>query len=114
MSDCYIQRAVYVSEPTGAQQFFLFQNANPLVGATGVSPAVPGVTDFDNGTSGEGDYALGYRNTYHWDRRQCAALNAAMKAPMMAAHSSRNARSSAKSGHQPGLFCQRPGCFNPQ
>ena len=78
VTDGYQQRAIAVSEPTGAQQLYLYQHQNSgFVPTSETSPTVPGQTDFDNGstsgTSGHG--AMTYRNTFHWGRRQYAALS---------------------------------------
>ena len=68
------QRAVYVSEPDGAQQLFIYEHTNGLISTTGNAPTgVPGQS-FDDGTSGSADFTLNYRNTFHWGRRQFAAL----------------------------------------
>jgi RHS repeat-associated protein len=81
--DAYIQRAVYVSEPTGANQFYLYlHNSNGLLPTTATSPSVPGVTDFDNGTSGSTHPTLDYRNTIHWDRRQFSVLSGTVKSDL--------------------------------
>ena len=74
----YQQRAIYVSEPTGAQQLYLYQHQNAsFVPASETSPTVPGQTNFDNGstsgTSGHG--AMTYRNTFHWGRLQFPSLS---------------------------------------
>ena len=71
----YQQRAVCVSEPTGAQQLYLYQHQNGgFVAGTETSPLVPGKT-FDDGTTGSsGHQSLTYRNTFRWGRRQYAAL----------------------------------------
>jgi len=76
VENCFSQLALYVTEPTGAQQLYLYQHYNPLIPGTDVSPSVPQVTDLDNGTSGTNHPALNYRNTYYWGRRQFAALAA--------------------------------------
>ncbi len=78
VTDGYQQRAIAVSEPTGAQQLYLYQHQNPsFVSSSETSPTVPGQTNFDNGstsgTSGHG--AMTYRNTFHWGRRQYTALS---------------------------------------
>ncbi len=76
------QRAVYVSEPQGAQQFFLYEHTNWLISPTGISPTdIPGQS-FDNGTPQTNltvHYVLGYRNTFHWGRRQFAALSSGVQ-----------------------------------
>jgi RHS repeat-associated protein len=71
------QRALYVSEPTGAQQLYYYlHKGSGLMAATATSPTnIPGVTDFDNGTSGSTHPTLDYRNSIHWDRRQFTALS---------------------------------------
>lgn len=70
------QRAIYVSEPTGAQQLYYYlHKGTPLLPTTATSPTVPGVTDFDDGTAGGTHPTLDYRNTIHWGRRQFTALS---------------------------------------
>jgi len=75
------QRAIYVSEPTGAQQLFYYlhkgdSNGTPLLATTAQSPNnIPGVTNFDNGKVGVTHPTLDYRNTIYWGRRQCAVLS---------------------------------------
>jgi RHS repeat-associated protein len=82
VEDGFQQRAVYVSEPTGAQQlYFYLHNGSsiPLNSGGGslpssvTSPTVSGQS-FDNG-SGTVEQALYHRNTFHWGRRQFAALS---------------------------------------
>jgi len=70
------QRAIYVSEPTGAHQLYCYlHKGTPLLPTTAQSPTVPGVTDFDDGTGGTTHPTLDYRNTIYWGRRQFAALS---------------------------------------
>jgi RHS repeat-associated protein len=81
--DAFIQRAVYVSEPTGANQFYLYlHNSNGLIESNAPAPSVPGVTDFDNGTSGSTHPTLDYRNTIHWDRRQFSVLSGTVQSDL--------------------------------
>ncbi len=72
----YSQRAVYVSEPEGAQQLFYYVHASSLLTNSLTGPTVTGQT-FDtgatNGTSDTG--SLIFRNTFHWDRKQFTALS---------------------------------------
>ena len=72
----FIQRAVYVTEPTGAQQLYYYLHNNTALAPTATSPTVPGQA-FDDGTTGglSGHNALTYRNTFHWGRRQFANLS---------------------------------------
>jgi RHS repeat-associated protein len=73
------QRAIYISEPEGAHQLYYFLHhptSAGLLTTTATAPTVPGQTDFDDGTSGANHPTLDYRNTFHWDRRQFAALSA--------------------------------------
>ena len=74
--DGFQQRALYVQEPGGAQQLFYYNHVNPNLPATDIAPQdIPGQS-FDDGTSGiSGHYPLYYRNTFHWGRRQFAALS---------------------------------------
>jgi len=75
VTDGVQQRAIYISEPEGAQQLYYYLHTNSAVSATNISPNVPGQS-FDNGSSGSsGHQALSYRNTYYWGRRQFAALS---------------------------------------
>ncbi len=77
VTDGFQLRALCASEPTGAYQLYLYQHQNPgFVPASVTSPAnIPGQS-FDNGASGSTPhYALTYRDTFHWGRRQYAALS---------------------------------------
>ena len=77
--DCYIQRAIYIHEPAGAQQLNCYIHNNSNVAGTGTAPTISGQS-FDDGTSGStGHSALTYRNTYHWGRRQFAALSSTVQ-----------------------------------
>ena len=72
----FSERATYVSEPEGAHQLFYYHHQTTgFVTTTTNSPTVPGQS-FDDGTSGATHYTLDYRNSFHWDRRQFAALPA--------------------------------------
>jgi RHS repeat-associated protein len=78
VTDGYQKRAIYVAEPEGAQQLYLYQHQNPgFVPASETAPSVPGQTNFDNGTNSglSGHGALTYRNTFRWGRLQYAALS---------------------------------------
>jgi RHS repeat-associated protein len=80
------QRATYVSEPEGAQQFFLYEHINSLVASNLTSPTNIGQS-FDDGTPKSNltpHYALGYRNTFHWGRRQFDALSGGVKTSLAA------------------------------
>ena len=73
--NCFIQRAIYINEPTGAQQLYCYIHNNSNVASTDTAPSVSGQS-FDDGTSGAtGHYPLTYRNTYYWGRRQFASLS---------------------------------------
>src|SRR5487761_2416946 len=75
LPDAFQKRAIYVSEPTGAQQLYYYlHNGSGLMAATGTAPTVPGQTDFNDGNAGANHPTLDYRNTIYWGRRQCAAL----------------------------------------
>ncbi|MEI6193619.1 MAG: hypothetical protein WCS42_04740, partial [Verrucomicrobiota bacterium] len=67
----FAQRAIAISEPTGAQQLYFYQHQKSgIVSTNDNPPTVPGQT-FDDGTSGSsGHQDLTYRNTFHWGRRQ--------------------------------------------
>ena len=74
--DTYQQRAIYVSEPEGAQQLYYYvHSAGSLMATTATKPTVPGHADFDDGNSGTNHPTLNYRNTVHWGRRQFTALS---------------------------------------
>ena len=75
--DAYSQRAIYISEPTGAQQLYYYlHKGSPFLSPTAPSPAsIPGSPPFDDGTTGATHPTLDYRNTIYWGRRQCAALS---------------------------------------
>jgi RHS repeat-associated protein len=70
----FSQRAVYVSEPGGAHQLFYYLHQTNAVNSTATAPTVPGRA-FDDGKTGGNHRGLDYRNTFHWDRRQYAALS---------------------------------------
>lgn len=73
VTDGFQQRAIYVTEPTGAGQFYCYLHNNSSVPSTDTAPSVSGHT-FDDGNVGSQHQALTYRNTYYWGRRQFAAL----------------------------------------
>jgi len=77
VTDGFQKRAICISEPTGAGQLYLYQHTNtPYVPASMTSPSnIPGQS-FDDGTSGTAHYALSYRDSFYWGRRQFAALTA--------------------------------------
>ncbi len=77
-ADRFTQRALLVSEPAGAHQLFYYNHTNSSLPDTATPPSVTGQS-FDNGSSGSNHPQLGYRNTYHWDRRQYAALSATVR-----------------------------------
>lgn len=72
--DCYLQNAVYVQEPTGAQQLFYYQYNVATEPSNAPAPSVSGQT-FDDGWSGTNSPGLNLRNTYHWGRRQFPNLS---------------------------------------
>jgi RHS repeat-associated protein len=72
--DGYQQRAVYVTEPTGAQQLYLYYHNNPTEAASDIAPTVSGQS-FDDGNTGSFDSSLIHRNTYRWGRLQFDALS---------------------------------------
>lgn len=74
VTDGFQRRATYVLEPDGARQLFCYIHNTNLVAGTATAPNVPGQI-FDDGNSGGAHAALTYRNTFHWDRRQFAALS---------------------------------------
>ena len=80
----FAKRAIYVSEPDGAQQFYLFIHSNTNgVPANLTDPIVTNLNKFDDGSGtnvgssnvGSSLYGLSYRNTFHWGRRQFMALS---------------------------------------
>jgi RHS repeat-associated protein len=76
--DGFFERATYVQEPEGAQQLFYFANQYSGLSTNAAAPSVPGISDFDNGSTGSSSYTLDYRNTLHWDRHQFTALTSAV------------------------------------
>lgn len=80
--NCYIQRAIYINEPAGAQQLYCYIHNNSNVAPANTAPSVSGQA-FDDGNSGSTlHYALSYRNTYHWDRRQFTALSSTVQSDL--------------------------------
>jgi len=78
----YQQRAIYVNEPQGQNQLYYYLHVGtPFLETTAQSPNnIPGVTNFDNGTTGSTHFTLDYRNTIYWGRRQFAALSTNVQA----------------------------------
>ena len=79
--NCFIQRAIYIQEPTGAQQLYCYIHNTPNVLSTDNSPSAPGQS-FDNGIPNNNltpHYPLTYRNTYHWGPRQFANLSSTVQ-----------------------------------
>lgn len=76
--DAYIQRAIYISEPTGAHQLYYYLHNNTSAASTNTAPTVSGQA-FDDGNSGTYDPALTHRNTFYWGRRQFAALSSTVQ-----------------------------------
>ncbi len=74
----FLRRATCVSEPEGASQFFYYAHTNQFVAATNIPPVAPGQT-FDCGTNGGSYGTLDFRNSFHWDRRQYAALSSPVR-----------------------------------
>jgi RHS repeat-associated protein len=72
-------RATYVTEPEGACQLFYYRHENHgLIPTEEDSPSVDGHPFDDGHTADAHHYTLDYRNSYHWDRRQFAALSASV------------------------------------
>ncbi len=71
----YSMRAIYVSEPEGANQLYAYIHTNN-VESSAVAPAVAG-WDFDNGasTNGGADVGLFHRNSFYWGRSQAPNLS---------------------------------------
>ncbi len=71
----FSQRALYTSEPMGAQQLFCYLHSNG-VPATAQGPTTVTGQVFDNGSSGTSAQPwLNYRDSFHWDRLQFTALS---------------------------------------
>lgn len=84
-TNSFQQRAVCVSEPEGAKQFFLYQHVSSVLPTIATAPAnVPGGQSFDDGTSGSNHFTLNYRNTFHWGQRQFDALSGGVKTSLAA------------------------------
>jgi RHS repeat-associated protein len=87
VTDGFQQRAVYIQQPEGAQQFYLYQhnavdtNSQPLVAATATAPTVSGQT-FDAGATGSNHPGLNYRNTFRWGPRQFEALSSGVQSSL--------------------------------
>jgi RHS repeat-associated protein len=77
-------RAILISEPEGAHQLFCYQNTTSDQNHD-TAPTVPGQSDFDDGQwAYTGFYGgLDYRNSYHWGRRQFAALPASTQSILL-------------------------------
>jgi RHS repeat-associated protein len=99
----FTERAVYVSEPQGAQQLFFYLHNTNLLAASAAAPSVPG-WQFDDGTTGGMHCALTYRNTFHWDRRQFAALSVSSWSNLPGALSSLTAEDYRKASLQHWLL----------
>ena len=89
VTDGSVQRALYASEPAGAQQlYYYYHNADTNVLANDTAPIVPGQTNFDDGIagglSGYGHNSLIYRNSFHWGRRQFTAMNSSAQGNLAA------------------------------
>ena len=76
------QRAIYVSEPEGAHQFFVYEHTNGVIPSTATAPTDIAGQSFDDGNSGGIHHALTYRNTFHWGRRQFAALSSSARSSL--------------------------------
>ena len=90
MANGYSQRALYVNEPAGAQQLYYYLHVNYNLPSTDISPTVPGQT-FDDGNPNSNltpHYSLGYRNTFHWGRRQFAALSSSVQSAISSSYTS--------------------------
>lgn len=90
--NAYQRRAILVSEPItkteSAHQLFLYRQDCTAIENEKVSSAVPTVAgwSFDSGNvlvSGNDHGSLDFRNSYHWDRRQFAAITHAPTAPVV-------------------------------
>jgi RHS repeat-associated protein len=81
VTDGVQQRAVSVSEPTGASQLYYYLHNGSLLSSSETGPTgIPGQTNFDS-SSGTGNHSgLNYRNSIRWGRRQFANLSAGVQA----------------------------------
>ena len=87
-TNAFSQRGIYVSEPDGAHQLYCFLNS-AVAGVPGslTAPSVPGET-FDTGTAGtSGLQGLTNRVSFHWGRRQFAALDSSNRSGLAGATS---------------------------
>jgi RHS repeat-associated protein len=73
VTDGFQQRAIYINEPAGAQQLYCYIHNSSVSGTDNAPTNIPGQS-FDDGTSGTNHSALNYRDSFHWGRRQFAAL----------------------------------------
>jgi len=72
----FSQRATFVGEPEGAGQLYWYlHQAIAGVPSSVTPPSVPQQTFDDGANGGSGHSPLTYRDSYHWDRRQFAALS---------------------------------------
>ncbi len=78
VTDGFSQRAMQVRKPDGSSELFWYLHNTTLIPGTATAPSVPGQV-FDDGTTGGTHAALTYRNTYHWDARQFAALSSGVR-----------------------------------
>jgi len=77
--NCFVKRAIWVTEPEGAQQLYMYQHTNVFMADAETAPTVP-TQAFDDGSGGSGVHnSLKYRNTFHWGKRQFANLPTATK-----------------------------------
>lgn len=65
-------RSVLVTEPDGSRQLFLYTNSAPGVASSYAGSAVPNTGTFSNLFDNS---ELNLRNSFHWGRRQFAALS---------------------------------------
>ncbi len=83
--DEFEQRATLVTQADGSHQLFCYIHNLGNGITTNVPdnqiPSVPGYT-FDTGTTGSIDQTLNYRNSFHWDARQFAAISSSTRAAL--------------------------------
>jgi RHS repeat-associated protein len=76
--DCYSNRAIYISEPEGANQLYFYDHKNTDEPNSATPPIVSGYA-FDSGSIGTLDPDLTHRNSYHWGRKQFTSLSAGVQ-----------------------------------
>ena len=65
-------RSVLITEPDGSQQLYLYTNSAPGIASSYSTNEIPATTPYTNSFDNS---ELNLRNTFHWGRRQYAALS---------------------------------------